>query len=373
MKASALARLEGYIRAPLTAALPPALVVKLYSSQRVRFLKWFTNERPAQCIPPAHLSRTVWGLKFRAPLFNASGMFKNGDGYELSYLQGAGSYLAGTTSALPRSGNAKNGIHTPFAPYPRSHSASNWLGLPNDGDQAVSDRLRKLPRYAGFPIGISVAAAPELDERERLSRLIDSLSRYASCGVDFIELNESCPNTAQPEDETALRLRLEALATKFLERRSSSKRPPVIVKFSSDTALDTVPWLLKLLIELGFDGVNFGNSSTDYSGLESFIVSQEQKLFRFFSSSFGGGVSGRPLRQKSRQLIVEASKVLTSLSPKHEFHLIRTGGIENWPDVQDSLSSGASLAQWYTGYFENFSKYGHALYNNFFTGRTTPG
>jgi hypothetical protein len=48
---------------------------------------------------------------------------------EVAARQGAGGWLAGSTTARPRAGNAG----TPFVPYPRSGAASNWLGLPNPG------------------------------------------------------------------------------------------------------------------------------------------------------------------------------------------------------------------------------------------------
>jgi hypothetical protein len=45
-----------------------------------------------------------------------------------------------------------------------------------------------------------------------------------------------------------------------------------------------------------------------------------------------------------------------------EFHVIRTGGIESKQDLEDSERAGISLNQWFTGYFENFARYGHNVY-----------
>ena len=54
-----------------------------------------------------------------------------GDQIELA----AAAYLGGTGTWNARRGNEKDGIYLPFVPYPASHAASNWLGLPNDGDE----------------------------------------------------------------------------------------------------------------------------------------------------------------------------------------------------------------------------------------------
>jgi dihydroorotate dehydrogenase len=171
------------------------------------------RECPLAIEPPPTAARVLWGIRFRAPLLNAAGMFKHGEGYELAYRQGAGAYLAGTTTARPRLGNVRRGIAQPFVPYPRSRAASNWLGLPNPGHRAVAARIAQLPRYEGFPIGASVALDPGDDSAAALERLVEGMSRYADAGVDFFELNESCPNTGEDQRGfDTLGVRLEAIA-----------------------------------------------------------------------------------------------------------------------------------------------------------------
>jgi dihydroorotate dehydrogenase len=369
MNAAGLALFESKLRGFAVRRLPPAVFVRLYSEGRLFFLKRYQAEK---CVPrsvAARLARTCWGIRFRSPLLNAAGMFKNGESYALAAAQGAGAYLAGTTTAEPRRGNRRSGIRLPFSPYPQSGAASNWLGLPNNGDEAVARRLKELQRIPGCPVGASVMGSPELPGQERLSRLVAGLRVYAEQGIDFLELNESCPNTAhgKPQDDE-LRFRLEYIAEEFLVRRSPAGRPPVIVKFSNDTPLEQVPDLLKLLIELGFDGVNLGNTSTDYGRHRLAISDAEQGLYDYFTSTFGGGVSGRPLKQDSLALLRCASAYLREFPPKQEFHLIRTGGIENAEDVRLSLEAGASLVEWYTGYFENFAVHAHSVYESLYRG-----
>ncbi|HYF01869.1 MAG TPA: hypothetical protein VEC36_00720 [Patescibacteria group bacterium] len=361
-----LARLDGKIR-PLIANLPPHLVSKIYSNSRAIFLKSFTQDSFKNGFtPPDRFLKTLWGISFRAPIFNSAGVFKNGEGYEIVAAQGAGAYLAGTTTAIPRNGNIKNGIRHPFMPYPRSGAASNWMGLPNSGHEAVAARLLKITKVQGCPVGASLSSAPELHGDEALRTLVAGCKSYERANVDFLELNESCPNVAghgKKDDanlDPALIERLQYVSEHFLKTRR--RNLPLIVKFSNDTNPDQIPALLKILTELNFDGVNFGNTSTRYVEHRGKFAQNEIALLDYFTKEFGGGLSGRLLKEDSLLLATVAVKFLKSNPPAHEFHVIRTGGIETTDDVLASEKAGISLNQWYTGYFEGFSKYGHKVY-----------
>lgn len=385
-----LAHWEARLR-PLLVRLPPSLAVRLYSAGRRRFLKALVadSERVEPIEPPPELERTLWGVRFRSPLGNAAGMFKNGHGYALVARQGAGYYLAGTTTAAPRSGNRRAGVRLPFAPYPRSGAASNWLGLPNEGHAAVAERLAgvvRRERVEGCPVGASLAAvssgacpssSPETGSRGAaglLQGLLDGLERYADAGVDFLEINESCPNTeASPEDGgdgewEALRRRLETVAEGFLVSRR--RRPPVLVKFSLDTETNQVAPLVELLLELGFDGIDLGNTSTRYPDHRSAIEPPERRLYDHFTTRFGGGVSGRPLRDTSLVLARLAVEHVRRLGPdpdgSRELHVLRTGGLETGADLAASERAGIALDGWYTGSFEAFAAHGHGLYRQIY-------
>jgi len=360
-----IARWERHLR-PLLTWLPPSLAVRLYSVGRARFLSGMSRRRPLAVEVPEGLERTLWGLRFRSPLTNAAGMFKNGEGFTLSYRQGAGGYLAGTTTADVRHGNVCGRVRWPFVPYPRSGAASNFLGLPNLGHHEVAERLRRLPRQKGFPVGVSVASnAKGSDEEKKLERWVGGMCLYEAASVDFLEINESCPNTEEePGGFDKLADRLGYVAEKFL--RCRRRRLPVIVKFSCDTALADVATLVALLVDLSFDGVNFGNTSVRYQELRTRIAPSEAAVYDYFTASFGGGVSGRPLKEVSLALAAAAVEEVRRLGPGQEFHVLRTGGVEDANDIRRSEEAGVSLSQWYTGYFEAFGRSGHALYRELY-------
>jgi len=363
MKATTLAKWESKIR-PFITKIPPEIVVSRYSKGRLDFLDELKKEIPSEDYnPPENLSRVLWGIKFCSPIMNAAGMFKNGECYELVAKQGAGGYLGGTSTWNSRKGNEKEGVYLPFVPYSRSHSASNYLGLPNDGDETNSRRVQK--RINGCPFGWSTMGSPDLQGKEKLEYLVKGMKLYERNEIDFIEINESCPNTqhGKPQDDD-LANRLKYVKENFLDQRK--RVLPVIVKFSNDTQVEQIPSLLDLLFELGYDGVNFGNSSTNYAKMREMINKSERKLFDYFTKTFGGGFTGEPLKEMSLELASRAVEYVKDGPPKQEFHVIRTGGISEWKDIKDSERAGILLNQWFTGYFEKFAEQGHDVYKNLF-------
>ncbi len=363
------ARIEHKVR-PYFYNLPPELSIRLFSFGRKAFISILSKDKPMKSvILPPKSSRRFWDIEFNCNIFNAAGMFKKGEGYYTVASQGAGAYLAGTTTAEYRNGNTKNNTTHPVATFLKSGIAVNWMGLPNEGHKIVASRLSCIERKQGCPIGASIGADPAQTGLASLSGVLDGFKLYSQANVDFIELNESCPNVVHEHSEElidgidkSLVERLEYISVNFLKKRKAFI--PVIVKFSTDTNPEQVPALIHLLLTLGFDGVNFGNTSTNYSHHRKGLSENEQKTFEYFIKTFGGGVSGRTLKASSYALAAQAVYFAKSMNPQHEFHVIRTGGIETAEDIAESEKSGISLNQWFTAYWEQFSLHGHELYLN---------
>ncbi len=366
MKALTVLRLERFLRPFMASMLSPESVIKIYSERRDRFLENLAEENPRLNLPDLSLKRTLWGLTFASPIMNAAGMDKNFSLYEVFFAQGAGGYLTGTTTANQRKGNTKFGFKRPFVSYPQSGAASNFLGLPNEGDEVISKRiLEHLVDYKHglFPLGVSVMGSPDLEELKKLGNLVGGLKKYSKV-ADFAELNESCPNTGERPQEIGLKGRLKYIQDNFLAGRE--RNFPVIVKFSNDTHVEQVPELLDLLFECGFDGVNFGNTSTQYDFHREAIHPKEMRTYNKFVELFGGGVSGRPLKETSLKLCAEAVRHKELNGPIREFHIFRCGGIENGWDLRASDDNGISMNQWFTGYLAAFAKHGHKVYERLY-------
>ncbi len=365
--AELLAKSDAVFR-PIVSKLPARLNSAIYSNGRKLFLSKLANDLPeTPFIPDSSHNIKLWELNFGCGLFNAAGMYKLGEAYEVVARQGAGAYLAGTTTSQARLGNTKFGINHPFMPYSHSASASNWMGLPNEGHAVVAKRLAQIGHKKNCPIGISVSSAPELSGKGALDGLLEGFKLYDEAAVCFIELNESCPNVPHEHGEqekgsldSKLIERLEYLSQHFLKKRI--RHLPVIVKFSNDTDIDQIPALVDVLVDLGFDGINLGNTSTQYERFRQDIDPRDYKNYDFFINAFGGGLSGRILKENSLLLAGEAAKYIKTKNIPQEFHVIRTGGIETKQDLEASKAKGIALNQWFSGYFDQFAKYGHKVY-----------
>ena len=80
----------------------------------------------------------------------------------------------------------------------------------------------------------------------------------------------------------------------------------MVVKLSNDLDPRDLFQLLDQLFASSYDGINLGNTSTNYSFHRERIASPEQKLFDFFSENFEGGVSGKSLKPFSLELAATA-------------------------------------------------------------------
>lgn len=359
-----IGRTEFAVR-PIIAHIPPSLTVRLFTAGRNAYLPRFAHDVPSRSFePPAEHGVTAWGLNFRMPIWNAAGMFKSGAGYAMVAREGAGAFVAGTSTSRPRKGNVRDHIKWPSTQYPFSHSAGNWMGLPNAGHAEIAAKLAKVKHVPGCPMGISVSAEPGLDERVATAELIEGMRRFDDAGVDYIELNESCPNVPGHEHhddlDPGLLRRLDAVAGEFLQRRG--RRLPVVVKLSTDTSLDQIPSLVQALVERGFDGMILGNTSTRYAELRPHVHAKDLAMFDYFTSRYGGGVSGALLTSSSLASCSAAMQAVRLLAPSQEFHVIRCGGVMTEHDIEDSRRIGVLLNQWYVGYFETFARHGHDVY-----------
>lgn len=402
-----LSRIDFLFR-PIITSFSPKFATKFYSTAKRYFLTKYVNQKVDDNIlieiseileknnendgkngnaNNQNLKSTVlWGIKFNLPIFNSAGMFKYGYGYEQVAKQGAGAFLLGTTTSKQRLGNIKNNIQHPFLSYPKSKLASNWMGLPNNGHKDLKSKIDKINKIYGCPIGVSLSADPEDTLFDKLKGLLEGLLIFENSQVDFLEINESCPNVVghnsnnNPLDDELLE-RLKFISDNFLKKRK--RNLPVILKFSNDTNPELVPDLVKLLIDLEFDGINIGNTSTNYKQYQDFVKMEELNSYKYFTQTYGGGLSGSCLKETSLKLSKIAVKTLNDIKElsinekdnlnyhqyhqqhqQHhkEFHIIRTGGVEGYKDIKESLDAGISLVQWYTGYFSMYGIWGNKTY-----------
>jgi dihydroorotate dehydrogenase len=370
-----IVQIEHKIRPAVTKVLPNRLITFLYSTSRKYVISQFAKAKLDEIKIPDSAKMKLWDIDFNCGLFNAAGMFKDGEGYYSCAKMGAGAYIAGTTTNFPRDGNSKHFVKHPFMPYPASRSSSNWMGMPNKGHEFVANELSKIQKIKNCPIGISIAGSPEtVDEMEKVKGVVEGFKMFEKAGVDFIELNNSCPNIPKivdnPTDLVCNNLtpmmvkKLTYISENFLQKRT--RNIPVIVKYSNDFNTDLLLGIVDLLIELGFDGINIGNTSTDYERYSHSIIGDDKSLFRYFTDTFGGGLSGEILKDRSLFLSRYIANYIKTKNLHKEFHCIRTGGVSSYDDIVASQEAGVFLNEWFSGFWDNFAKNGFETYRKIF-------
>lgn len=141
------------------------------------------------------LAIEVGGLRFRTPVGLAAGFDKSARAAPFLAALGFGHVEVGSVSADPSQGNPKPRLFR----IPEDRGIVVNYGLPNDGAQAVAQRLARM--QARVPLGVNIvstnrgAGASESDDAV-IGDYLRSLARLQA-QADYLCLNLSCPNTRE--------------------------------------------------------------------------------------------------------------------------------------------------------------------------------
>ncbi|MEC5394180.1 quinone-dependent dihydroorotate dehydrogenase [Bergeyella sp. RCAD1439] len=276
------------------------------------------------------LEREVFGLRFKNPVGLAAGLDKNAVLYnELADL-GFGFVEIGTVTPKGQAGNPKKRLFRLLD----DEGIINRMGFNNDGVEAAVLQLKKNKRkiIIGGNIGKNTATAPE-DYTQDYVLCFEALHPL----VDYFVLNVSCPNVsshAKLEDADYLKELIDEVQK---INRKKEKPKPVLLKIAPDLNTRQLDDIIDLVKETGIDGVIATNTSVNRAGLKT----SSERL----SAIGNGGLSGKPIRERS-------TEVIRYLSEKSDraFPIIGVGGIHSAADAMEKFEAGACLVQLYTGF-----------------------
>ena len=275
---------------------------------------------------PPDKPKTVFGLTFPNPIGLAAGFDKNGVALPAWAALGFGFVEIGTVTAKAQPGNTKPRIFR----YPEQGALINRLGFNNDGADAVAARLRELRasgRWPAIPVGINLGKSKVTPIENAVEDYLYSFRLLAPLG-DYVVLNVSSPNTPglrSLQEHAALEQLLDAI-----RRDNESVRKPVLLKIAPDLSVADLEQIIATCEQHGIAGIIATNTTLDHSAIPS---SRDQT----------GGLSGRPLREKSTEFV----RAITSRST---LPVIASGGITDAASAREKLEAGAQLLQVYTGY-----------------------
>ena len=280
-------------------------------------------------LPPhdRRLATRVLGIAAPTPIGLAAGFDKDGRAAAAWGALGFGFAEIGTVTPRPQTGN----------PRPRQFRLSedraviNRMGFNNEGIDACLRRLRRA-RDAGrlrVPVGLNVGINKEGADPERD---YPALAAAASDVADYVVLNISSPNTPGLRD-----LQGEARLDAILRRTAPRARVPLVVKLAPDLADDAIPPLVRLAAAHGVAGLIVANTT----------IARPAGL-RGAASHQTGGLSGRPLARRAREMLALAAAARAECGAT--LALVSCGGIETGDEVLLRLRAGADLVQLYTGF-----------------------
>lgn len=287
------------------------------------FLQKFVGDIPQQPV-------SLWGLTFPNVLGLAAGFDKEVRAAPGLAMLGFGHVEVGTLTPYPQAGNPRPRIFRLKA----DKALINRMGFPNAGVDTAVSHLRQL-KERQFVLGVSLGKqkeTPLTKAGQDYLTVMEKVYPYA----DYLAVNISSPNTPGLRDLQGGQylpqlLRILMRTNSRLSQQLKLRRRPLLVKIAPDLSWAELDEILTAVQDTRIDGIIATNTTVSRANLTDPAQSES------------GGLSGRPLRQRSTEIIAYIHRQTGGRLP-----IIGVGGVASAADVQDKLEAGASLVQLYT-------------------------
>ena len=258
------------------------------------------------------------------PIGMAAGFDKNAEVYNSLFKLGFGFVEVGTITPLKQYGNPKPRVFR----LVEDEALINRLGFNNHGAEIVKDRIKRNKKLGLLGINIG----PNKDSSDRLNDYLIGLKTFYD-DADYITINISSPNTENLRTFHEGDKLQDLLKSIMEEKKNLNSNIPIAVKVSPDISKDQVSQISEILLEHEIKAIIVSNTSEatrDKLG----NIQRHQK----------GGLSGKPIEEKSNILINEFYKLL-----KGKIKIIGVGGVDSGQAAYDKFIAGADFVQLYTG------------------------
>jgi len=278
------------------------------------------------------LEREVFGIKFSNPVGLAAGFDKDAKLFNELSAFGFGFIEIGTVTPKPQDGNPRPRMFR----LPADEALINRMGFNNEGVEAAVKRLKKKRNIIiGGNIGKN-KLTPNEDATRDYKICFEALYPY----VDYFVVNVSSPNTPNLralQDKEPLKELLSELRNDGKKLSSNSIEKPILLKIAPDLTDSQLDDIVEIVKETGIDGVVATNTTVSRESLKT--------SHDVISAIGAGGLSGKPLKDRSTEVIHYLSK-----KSGKAFPIIGVGGIHSAENAIEKLEAGASLVQIYTGF-----------------------
>jgi len=283
----------------------------------------------------ADLAVDLFGIHFPNPIGLAAGLDKNGAAIEGFSSIGFGFMEVGTVTPKGQAGNDQPRLFR----LPVDEALINRMGFNNEGAAAMKERFASL-KSRRIPVAVNIGKN-KVTPNEHAADDYQSLIRDLYSEADFFVVNISSPNTPDLRNlqhGNELKELLQAVTEERDRQAAKSTGQPksVLVKIAPDVNDDELEYMIATIAESGVAGIIATNTTLSREGLQH------------ANKKEAGGLSGKPLRDRSTEIIHRIYSQTDGKLP-----IIGSGGIFTSQDAYDKIRAGASLVEIYTALIYN--------------------
>jgi dihydroorotate dehydrogenase len=271
------------------------------------------------------------GMELKNPIGIAAGFDKHGEAVEGLTKMGFGFVEIGSVTPLPQEGNPKPRVFR----LTEDEAIINRYGFNSDGHEVVYNRLRKLKNSENRGVlGVNLGKNKTSDDS--VSDYVQGVELFA-VACDYLVINVSSPNTPglrmMQHKENLKDLLKEVIKARDMHVEEYQR--PILLKLAPDLTLQEIKEVIDVIKkkECKVDGLIISNTSVDRNDLKS---KNSQEI---------GGLSGKPIKDKTTKMIEEVYKLTNGKIP-----IVGVGGISDGRDAFEKITSGASVLQLYTSF-----------------------
>ena len=270
------------------------------------------------------LKTTLFGKEIKNPIGLAAGFDKSAEVYNEIFKLGFGFVEVGTVTPKQQYGNEKPRIFR----LEKDQALINRLGFNNDGSEIIKKRIEN--NVPNGLLGINIG--PNKDSQDMVNDFLECAKIFFPLG-DYITINISSPNTEglrkfhNSEYLKELLLKIDQI------RKQSNFNKSFLLKISPDLEDTFIENIIELVLQNNIDGLILTNTTNE--NRENLLDNKKNER---------GGLSGKPIRNLSTELIKKFYKHLKGKIP-----IIGVGGVDSGKSAFEKLAAGASAIQLYTG------------------------
>mgnify|MGYP001238574666 CR=1 FL=1 len=267
---------------------------------------------------------TLFGKTIDNPIGIAAGFDKNAEVYNPLFKLGFGFVEVGTITPLEQYGNPKPRVFR----LVEDQALINRLGFNNLGSENVKSRIK-----SNMPEGLlGINVGPNKDTKDRLNDYLIGIRTFHDI-ADYITVNISSPNTEGLRNFHDKQKFNELMSSIEKEKIKLKSKIPIVIKISPDISDNQVNLISEMVLKYKVSAVIVSNTTDDNrENLQN--ISKHQK----------GGLSGKPLEEKSNKLIAKFYNLL-----KGKTKIIGVGGVDSGKSAYNKFLAGANYVQLYTG------------------------